>query len=97
MYNWDRAAAERAAGIQPFNSIAVGGVNNNIGPAPDGQTFDVSTEKEVKFFTNIRATQGVNLGGNAFQSWGHVRFTDGSRGTGFYVNNSNGWHFNALG
>ncbi|HDX9606870.1 TPA: phage tail protein, partial [Bacillus cereus] len=30
MYNWDRAAAERADGIQPFNAIAVGGVNNNI-------------------------------------------------------------------
>ncbi|MGN4423142.1 phage tail spike protein [Bacillus cereus group sp. MYBK30-1] len=97
MYNWDRAAAERAAGLQPFNSISVGGVNNNIGPAPDGQTFDISTENEVKFFRNIRAVQGVNLGGNAFQGWGHIRFTDGSRGVGFYVNNSNGWHFNALG
>ncbi|MFL1677752.1 hypothetical protein ABTW76_32350, partial [Paenibacillus dendritiformis] len=30
MYNWDRAAAERADGIQPFNALAVGGVNNNI-------------------------------------------------------------------
>ncbi|MFJ8354088.1 phage tail spike protein [Bacillus paramycoides] len=97
MYNWDRAAAERAAGIQPFNSISVGGVNNNIGLAPDGQTFDISTENEVKFIRNIRAVQGVNLGGNAFQGWGHIRFTDGSRGVGFYVNNSNGWHFNALG
>ncbi|MED2279062.1 phage tail spike protein, partial [Bacillus thuringiensis] len=48
MYNWDRAAAERADGIQPFNALAVGGVNNNISPAPDGQTFDISTEKEVK-------------------------------------------------
>ncbi|MBK5489007.1 phage tail protein [Bacillus sp. TH17] len=97
MYNWDRAAAERAAGLQPFNSIAVGSVNNNIGPAPDGQTFDISTEKEVKFLTNIRAVQGVNLGGNQFQGWGHIRFVDGNRGIGFYVNNSNGWHFNALG
>ncbi|MEC2659765.1 phage tail spike protein, partial [Bacillus cereus] len=26
MYNWDRAAAERADGIQPFNALAVGGV-----------------------------------------------------------------------
>ncbi|MEB8580313.1 phage tail spike protein, partial [Bacillus cereus] len=31
MYNWDRAAAERADGLQPFNRIAIGGVNNNIG------------------------------------------------------------------
>ncbi|MFA2692405.1 phage tail spike protein [Bacillus mycoides] len=97
MYNWDRAAAERAAGIQPFNSIAIGGVNNNIGPAPDGQTFDISTEKDVKFFTNIRAVQGVNLGGNAFQGWGHIRFTDGNLGPGFYVSSANGWKFNALG
>ncbi|HHT7238251.1 phage tail spike protein [Bacillus cereus] len=97
MYDWDRAAAERTDGIQPFNMITVGGVNNNIGPAADGQTFDISTEKEVKFLTNIRAVQGVNLGGNAFQGWGHIRFTDGNRGVGFYVNNSNGWNFNALG
>lgn len=97
MYNWDRAAAERAAGLQPFNSIAIGSVNNNIGPAPDGQTFDISTEKDVKFFTNIRAVQGVNLGGNAFQGWGHIRFTDGNLGPGFYVSSANGWKFNALG
>ncbi|EHL65898.1 hypothetical protein HMPREF1014_05478, partial [Bacillus sp. 7_6_55CFAA_CT2] len=43
MYNWDRAAAERADGLQPFNRIAIGGVNNNIGPAAHGQTFDIST------------------------------------------------------
>ncbi|MDR4148495.1 phage tail spike protein, partial [Bacillus thuringiensis] len=75
MYNWDRAAAERADGIQPFNALAVGGVNNNITPAPDGQTFDLSTEKEVKIFRNIRAMQGINLGGGGFQQWGHIRFT----------------------
>ncbi|WP_242238146.1 phage tail spike protein [Bacillus cereus group sp. BfR-BA-01316] len=97
MYDWDRAAAERASGLQPFNSISVGGVNNNIGPAPDGQTFDISTENEVKFFRNIRAVQGVNLGGNPFQGWGHIRFTDGNNGPGFYVNSANGWKFNALG
>ncbi|KZE06650.1 prophage LambdaBa01 minor structural protein [Bacillus mycoides] len=97
MYDWDRASAERADGIQPFNQISVGGTNNNIGPSPDGQTFDISTEKEVKFFTNIRAVQGVNLGGNAFQGWGHIRFTDGNLGPGFYVNTANGWKFNALG
>ncbi|MGG0209616.1 hypothetical protein, partial [Bacillus mycoides] len=72
-------------------------VNNNIGPGPDGQTFDISTEKDVKFFTNIRAVQGVNLGGNAFQGWGHIRFTDGNLGPGFYVSSANGWKFNALG
>ncbi|PGZ56810.1 phage tail spike protein, partial [Bacillus cereus] len=47
MYNWDRAAAERADGLQPFNRIAIGSVNNNIGPAAHGQTFDISTEKDV--------------------------------------------------
>ncbi|MFE4762024.1 phage tail spike protein [Bacillus mycoides] len=97
MYNWDRAAAERAAGLQPFNSIAIGGVNNILQPAADGQTFDISTEKDVKFSTNIRAVQGVNLGGNAFQGWGHIRFTDGNLGPGFYVSSANGWKFNALG
>ncbi|EOP95758.1 phage minor structural protein [Bacillus cereus HuB4-4] len=97
MYNWDRAAAERADGIQPFNALAVGGVNNNIAPSPDGQTFDISTEKEVKIFRNIRAMQGINLGGGGFQQWGHIRFVEGNRGLGFYVCNSNGWHFNSLG
>ncbi|MEQ5975473.1 phage tail spike protein [Bacillus cereus] len=97
MYNWDRAAAERADGIQPFNALAVGGVNNNIKPAADGQTFDISTEKDVKIFSNIRAMQGINLGGGGFQQWGHIRFVEGNRGLGFYVCNSNGWHFNSLG
>lgn len=97
MYNWDRAAAERADGIQPFNALAIGGVNNNIKPAADGQTFDISTEKDVKVFSNIRAMQGVNLGGGGFQQWGHIRFVEGNRGLGFYVCNSNGWHFNSLG
>ncbi|MDF9632565.1 phage tail spike protein [Bacillus cereus] len=97
MYNWDRAAAERADGIQPFNALAVGGVNNNISPAPDGQTFDISTEKEVKIFRNIRAMQGINLGGGGFQQWGHIRFTDGNAGAGFYVSTPSGWKFNALG
>ncbi|TKH84090.1 hypothetical protein FC685_28005 [Bacillus cereus] len=97
MYNWDRAAAERADGIQPFNALAVGGVNNNISPAPDGQTFDISTEKEVKIFRNIRVMQGINLGGGGFQQWGHIRFTDGNAGAGFYVSTPSGWKFNALG
>ncbi|USP52382.1 hypothetical protein J2N67_002527 [Bacillus thuringiensis] len=97
MYNWDRAAAERADGIQPFNALAVGGVNNNIAPAADGQTFDISTEKEVKIFRNIRAMQGINLGGGGFQQWGHIRFTDGNAGAGFYVSTPSGWKFNALG
>lgn len=97
MYNWDRAAAERADGIQPFNALAVGGVNNNIAPAADGQTFDISTEKEVKIYRNIRAMQGINLGGGGFQQWGHIRFTDGNAGAGFYVSTPSGWKFNALG
>ncbi|MEJ9238820.1 hypothetical protein P4K47_28125, partial [Bacillus cereus] len=97
MYNWDRAAAERADGIQPFNALAVGGVNNNISLAPDGQTFDISTEKEVKIFRSIRAMQGINLGGGGFQQWGHIRFTDGNAGAGFYVSTPSGWKFNALG
>ncbi|MRB90206.1 hypothetical protein GH833_28520, partial [Bacillus thuringiensis] len=61
MYNWDRAAAERADGLQPFNKIAIGGVNNNIGPADHGQTFDISTEKDV-FINQPILTQGINLG-----------------------------------
>ncbi|MDA2452030.1 hypothetical protein PDN63_27005 [Bacillus cereus] len=97
MYNWDRAAAERADGIQPFNALSVGGVNNNIAPASDGQTFDISTEKEVKIYRNIRAMQGINLGGGGFQQWGHIRFTDGNAGAGFYVSTPSGWKFNALG
>ncbi|MGE6365204.1 phage tail spike protein [Bacillus paramycoides] len=97
MYNWDRSASERADGLQPFNRISIGDVNNSIALAPDGQTLDISTENEVKFFRNIRAVQGVNLGGNAYQGWGHILFRDGNLGPGFYVNTPNGWKFNALG
>ncbi|WP_420729250.1 phage tail spike protein [Bacillus cereus] len=97
MYNWDRTAAERADGIQPFRRIALGDANTNIGISDDGYTVDFTTNKEFKFFTNIRAVQGVNMGGNQFQGWGHIRFADGNLGPGFYVNTPNGWKFNALG
>ncbi|WP_242300644.1 phage tail spike protein [Bacillus cereus group sp. BfR-BA-01494] len=83
MYNWDRAAAERADGLQPFNRIAIGGVNNNIGPADHGQTFDISTEKDV-FINQPILTQGINLGRNRMGQAGSIRFFDGGQGYGFY-------------
>ncbi|PGE42101.1 phage tail spike protein [Bacillus cereus] len=83
MYNWDRAAAERADGLQPFNRIAIGGVNNNIGPAAHGQTFDISTEKDV-FINQPILTQGINLGRNKMGQAGSIRFFDGGQGYGFY-------------
>ncbi|MDA2355527.1 hypothetical protein PDN49_11940 [Bacillus cereus] len=83
MYNWDRAAAERADGLQPFNRIAIGGVNNNIGPADNGQTFDISTEKDVSINQPI-LTQGINLGRNRMGQAGSIRFFDGGQGYGFY-------------
>ncbi|ARO60137.1 Phage minor structural protein [Bacillus cereus] len=83
MYNWDRAAAERADGLQPFNRIAIGSVNNNIGPAAHGQTFDISTEKDV-FINQPILTQGVNLGRNKMGQAGSIRFFDGGQGYGFY-------------
>ncbi|PGQ07713.1 phage tail spike protein, partial [Bacillus cereus] len=83
MYNWDRAAAERADGLQPFNKIAIGGVNNNIGPSDNGQTFDISTEKDV-FINQPILTQGINLGRNRMGQAGSIRFFDGGQGYGFY-------------
>lgn len=83
MYNWDRAAAERADGLQPFNRIAIGGVNNNIGPADNGQTFNISTEKDVSINQPI-LTQGINLGRNRMGQAGSIRFFDGGQGYGFY-------------
>ncbi|EMN7726869.1 hypothetical protein WB980_000114 [Bacillus cereus] len=83
MYNWDRAAAERADGLQPFNRIAIGGVNNNIGPSDNGQTFDISTEKDVSINQPI-LTQGINLGRNRMGQAGSARFFDGGQGYGFY-------------
>ncbi|WP_373418854.1 phage tail spike protein [Bacillus thuringiensis] len=83
MYNWDRAAAERADVLQPFNRIAIGGVNNNIGPADHGQTFDISTEKDV-FINQPILTQGINLGRNRMGQAGSIRFFDGGQGYGFY-------------
>ncbi|MFI2797307.1 phage tail spike protein [Bacillus cereus] len=83
MYNWDRAAAERADGLQPLNRIAIGSVNNNIGPAAHGQTFDISTEKDV-FIHQPILTQGINLGRNKMGQAGSIRFFDGGQGYGFY-------------
>ncbi|WP_242295190.1 hypothetical protein, partial [Bacillus cereus group sp. BfR-BA-01426] len=83
MYNWDRAASERADGLQPFNKIAIGSVNNNIGPAAHGQTFDISTEKDV-FVNQPILTQGINLGRNKMGQAGSIRFFDGGQGYGFY-------------
>lgn len=83
MYNWDRAAAERADGLQPFNKIAIGSVNNNIGPAAHGQTFDINTEKDV-FINQPILTQGINLGRNKMGQAGSIRFFDGGQGYGFY-------------
>ncbi|MDO6634457.1 hypothetical protein Q4580_32360, partial [Bacillus thuringiensis] len=65
--------------------------------ARDRTTFDIGGTLETRFHNNIRAAKGVSIGGNPFQSWGHIHFRDGNRGIGFYVNNANGWHFNALG
>ncbi|MDM5439843.1 phage tail spike protein [Bacillus hominis] len=83
MYDWNRASAERVDGLQPFNSISIGGINNNIGPAADGQTFDINTEKDVRINQPI-LTQGINLGRNKMGQVGSVRFFDGGQGYGFY-------------
>ncbi|CUB09347.1 hypothetical protein BN2127_JRS1_01132 [Bacillus cereus] len=97
MYNWQAQSGSVYGGIMPIDGLEFGDSQGTINVAQDRKTFDIGGTLETKFHNNIRATQGVNMGGNPFQQWGHIRFTDGSRGTGFYVNNSNGWHFNALG
>ncbi|MFJ7804739.1 phage tail spike protein [Bacillus cereus] len=83
VYHWDRAGSERADGLQPFNRIAIGSVNNNIGPATHGQTFDIITEKDV-FVNQPILTQGINLGRNKMGQAGSIRFFDGGQGYGFY-------------
>ncbi|MDA2461096.1 hypothetical protein PDN45_13090 [Bacillus cereus] len=83
VYHWDRAGSERADGLQPFNRIAIGGINNNIGPADHGQTFDIITEKDV-FINQPILTQGINLGRNRMGQAGSARFFDGGQGYGFY-------------
>ncbi|HDX9636382.1 TPA: phage tail spike protein [Bacillus thuringiensis] len=83
VYHWDRAGSERADGLQPFNRIAIGSVNNNIGPATHGQTFDIITEKDV-FINQPILTQGINLGRNKMGQAGSIRFFDGGQGYGFY-------------
>ncbi|WP_144640665.1 hypothetical protein, partial [Bacillus cereus] len=70
-------------GLQPFNRIAIGSVNNNIGPAAHGQTFDIITEKDV-FVNQPILTQGINLGRNKMGQAGSIRFFDGGQGYGFY-------------
>ena len=97
MYDWQAQSAEVYAGTMPIDSLSFGYDQGLIGIAQDRQTFDFAGTTDVKFFNNIRAMQGVNLGGNEFQGWGHIRFADGNRGIGFYVRNANGWFFNSLG
>lgn len=97
MYEWQAQSAEIYSGMMPIDSLEFGNDHGFISVAQDRQTFDFGGKLDAKFHNNIRAVQGVNLGGNAFQGWGHIRFVDGNRGVGFYVNNANGWQFNALG
>ncbi|WP_242237956.1 phage tail spike protein [Bacillus cereus group sp. BfR-BA-01316] len=97
MYEWQAQSAEIYSGMMPIDSLEFGNEHGFISVAQDRQTFDFGGKLDAKFYNNIRAVQGVNLGGNAFQGWGHIRFTDGNLGPGFYVNTANGWKFNALG
>nr|WP_242161832.1 phage tail spike protein [Bacillus cereus group sp. BfR-BA-01522] len=97
MYSWQAQSGSVYGGIMPIDGLEFGDSQGTINVAQDRKTFDIGGTLETKFHNNIRATQGVNLGGNEFQGWGHVRFTDGNQGIGFYVHNSNGWFFNRLG
>ncbi|MGI2792939.1 phage tail spike protein, partial [Bacillus cytotoxicus] len=97
MYSWQAQSGSVYGGIMPIDGLEFGDSQGTINVAQDRKTFDIGGTLETKFHNNIRATQGVNLGGNEFQGWGHIRFTDGSKGIGFYVHNSNGWFFNRLG
>ncbi|MEB8649309.1 phage tail spike protein [Bacillus cereus] len=97
MYEWQAQSAEVYAGTMPIDGLEFGNNHGLIQVARDRKTFDIGGTVDVKFNSYIRATQGINLGGNGNGQWGHIRFMDGNRGIGFYVNNANGWHFNALG
>lgn len=97
MYSWQAQSGSVYGGIMPIDGLEFGDSQGTINVAQDRKTFDIGGTLETKFHNNIRATQGVNLGGNGFQDWGHIRFADGNQGIGFYVHNSNGWFFNRLG
>ncbi|MBW3493254.1 phage tail spike protein [Bacillus sp. FDAARGOS_1420] len=97
MYEWQAQSAEVYAGTMPIDGLEFGNNHGLIQVARDRTTFDIGGTLETRFHNNIRAAKGVSIGGNPFQSWGHIHFRDGNRGIGFYVNNANGWHFNALG
>ncbi|EOO39051.1 phage minor structural protein [Bacillus cereus VD133] len=97
MYEWQAQSAEVYAGTMPIDGLEFGNGHGFIQVARDQKTFDIGGMVDVKCNSYIRATQGINLGGNANQQWGHIRFSDGNRGIGFYVNTANGWYFNALG
>ncbi|EOP85961.1 phage minor structural protein [Bacillus cereus HuB4-4] len=97
MYEWQAQSAEVYAGTMPIDGLEFGNGHGLIQVARDRKTFDIGGIVDVKFNSYIRATQGINLGGNANEQWGHMRLTDGNRGIGIYVHNANGWHFNALG
>ncbi|PEA85632.1 hypothetical protein CON71_34690, partial [Bacillus thuringiensis] len=97
MYEWQAQSAEVYAGTMPIDGLEFGNSHGLIQVAKDRTTFDIGGTLETRFHNNIRAAKGVSIGGNPFQSWGHIHFRDGNLGVGFYVHNANGWHFNALG
>ncbi|PED41971.1 phage tail spike protein [Bacillus cereus] len=97
MYDWQAQSGEIYSGMMPIDSLEFGNGHGFINVSPDRKTFDIGGAVETKFHRNIRAIQGVNLGGNEFQGWGHIQFVEGNRGIGYYVHNTNGWNFNSLG
>ncbi|PEZ25419.1 hypothetical protein CN345_27580 [Bacillus thuringiensis] len=97
MYEWQAQSAEVYAGTMPIDGLEFGDSHGLIQVARDRKTFDIGGMVDVKFNSYIRATQGINLGGNGNGQWGHIRFTDGNRGIGVYFHNADGWHFNTLG
>ncbi|MBJ8026210.1 hypothetical protein JDS90_32995, partial [Bacillus cereus] len=97
MYEWQAQSAEVYAGTMPIDGLEFGNGHGLIQVARDRKTFDIGGMVDVKCNSYIRATQGINLGGNANGEWGHIRFADGNYGPGFYVHSANGWKFNNLG
>ncbi|MGE6594383.1 phage tail spike protein, partial [Bacillus mycoides] len=65
MYEWQAQSAEVYNGSMPIDSLEFGNDHGFINVAQDRQTFDIGGKVDVKFHNYIRASQGINLGGNA--------------------------------
>ncbi|OFD89232.1 hypothetical protein BWGOE13_38230 [Bacillus mycoides] len=86
VYNWDTTIDNIASGYTPVQSLSIGNRDTFLGYGVTSPEFRISTNADVHFNRKV-STYGVNVGGQAFGSYGSI----------FYVNGASGWSFYTMG